>query len=77
MPSEIYRSAAGSEVTVSGKHMGIVTIDFDWFEEEACIEADPYFDRDDRQDPAIIATCECCGSQRIQVKIDPLDSLAS
>lgn len=77
MPSEIYRSSAGSEVTVSGKHMGIVAIDFDWFEEDGCIEADAEFDRSDPKDPAIIATCECCGTQRVRVKIDPLDSLAS
>lgn len=77
MPSEIYRSEAGSEVKVSGKHMGIVEIDFDWFEEGACCDAEPSFENDDRKNPGIMATCECCEPLWIPVKIDALDSLAS
>lgn len=61
---------------MSGTHMGIVEIDFDWFEEEVCIEADPSFNWD-REEPGINATCECCGHWWIPVKLDPLDSLAS
>lgn len=39
-----YRTKAGSTVKISGKHSGISNVEFDWFEEEACIECDvdPY-----------------------------------
>ena len=72
--SIIYRSENGSEVRVSGKHWGKIEIEFDWFEENGCIEAEPSFDKDDL---AILADCECCGHQTIPVKLDTLDSLAS
>jgi hypothetical protein len=72
--SIIYRSENGSEVRISGKHWGVVEIEFDWFEEEGCIEADPTFDQDDL---SILAVCDCCGPQRVAVKLIALDSLAS
>lgn len=76
MADIIYRSDAGSEVRVSGARHGIITIDFDFFEEEACIEAEPGF-HDDPKEPGILATCECCDPQWIPLKVDVLDSLAS
>jgi hypothetical protein len=39
-----YRTAAGSLVTISGAHARNYAIDFDWFEEEACIECHPSVD---------------------------------
>ena len=35
-----YRTAAGSRVTVAGKHGGEFTVDFDWLEEGGCIECE-------------------------------------
>lgn len=79
MPSEIYRSEAGSEVRVVEGQNGrrIVKIDWDWFEEEGCIEAEPFFDTTNPDKPAIVAICGCCEDQVVQVKLDTLDSLAS
>lgn len=57
-----YRSAAGSTVTVP--RWGVWEMEWDWFEEQACIEARPTFD-DDPREPAIVASCDCCGDQRI------------
>ena len=39
-----YATKAGSCVEISGKHFGISNVEFDWFEEDACIECDvdPY-----------------------------------
>lgn len=34
----------GSKVKVEGAHKGIVTVDFDWFEEDACIDCEPDID---------------------------------
>ena len=49
-----YRTAAGSEVTVSGKYGGIYDFDFDWFEEGACVEAAPYI-----LDDCLCWACDC------------------
>lgn len=39
LPVGIYRTAAGSEMRVSGKHAGISEVLFDWFEEpDACLD---------------------------------------
>ena len=39
-----FMTPSGSTVTVTGEHKGIVTVDFDWFEEEACIDCTPDID---------------------------------
>jgi hypothetical protein len=59
-----YRSKAGSTVTVP--RWGVWEMQWDWLEEGACCDARPSFD-DDRDEPAILATCECCDEQRIPV----------
>ncbi len=64
-----YVSEKGSTVKVTGKYSGIFTIDFDWFEEGACVEAHPEFNNDDNE-PAIIACCECCEDSPFVVPLD-------
>lgn len=72
--SKHYRTAAGSEVEISGKHNGIVTIDFDWFEENACPEARPVADTLHPDDPVLTWCCPCCdpGAARLQVVSEPV-----
>lgn len=42
LPNGTYRTKAGSEVRISGKHSGVASIDFDWFEEAgACCDCQP------------------------------------
>lgn len=53
-----YSTKAGSTVTVSGKHSGIFTISFDWFEEDACIECEPHYDQDNN---LLVWDCDYCG----------------
>lgn len=63
----------GSTVTISGKYLGIIEIDFDWFEEVACIEAHPTFNQD-FNDPMIVVECECCGVEEYKLsEITELD----
>ena len=50
-----YVTDAGSEVRIGGKHGGKVEIDFDWFEEDACLEAEPWV-----QDGELMWCCSCC-----------------
>ena len=61
-------SKNGSTLTISGKHMGIFNIDFDWFEEDACIEMYPDFNKD-YNEPAIIASCKCCNDSPFVVEL--------
>ena len=49
----VYRTENGSVVRISG---GRSEIDFDWFEEGACIDADVWV-----QDGELVWECECCG----------------
>jgi hypothetical protein len=49
LPNGKYRTAAGSTLTVSGKHSGKAAVEFDWLEEEgSCcdcqVNAYPEFD---------------------------------
>lgn len=62
----IFRSVAGSTVTISGKYQGIFTIDWDWFEEGACCDSQPDFNNDLFY-PAIIARCDCHGPMRVDL----------
>lgn len=60
MQNGTYRTPLGSIVTIDGKHSGIVTIDFDWFEESACIDAEPEVDRDTQELRWVCASgCGC------------------
>lgn len=45
-------------MTISGKHRGIFTIEWDWLEEGACCDSHPSFNWD-LEDPAIEADCDC------------------
>ena len=36
-----YRTRAGSTVRISGEHSGIYEIEFDWVEENACVDCVP------------------------------------
>ena len=58
---EVYRTPAGSTVEITGKHRGIVAITFDWFEENACMEAHPVENMSDKDEPMLTWSCECCG----------------
>ena len=41
MENGTYRTAAGSTLTVSGKHGGIFIVKYDWLEENGSIECEP------------------------------------
>lgn len=56
MNSGRYRTPCGSYVEVSGKHSGTYRIAFDWVEENACIECNPYV-----HDRELHWECEVCG----------------
>ena len=36
-----FKTKAGSLVTITGRYGGIAEVDFDWFEEDACIDCEP------------------------------------
>jgi len=38
LPNGHYRTAAGSEMWISGEHGGISEVSFDWLEEGACLD---------------------------------------
>ncbi len=54
--SRTYETEAGSTVTVSGRHGGEYDISFDWVEEAACVDCDPYV-----YDGALRWSCDFCG----------------
>lgn len=60
--SSRWRTACGSTVEVSGQHHGVVTIDFDWFEEGACIEAARSVSVEIGPEPMLHWECACCGA---------------
>lgn len=64
-----YRTKAGSSLTISGKHGGIFTVYFDWFEEpDACCECeDPH--PDEMIDGRLFLwwSCEECGGGRAEI----------
>jgi len=57
MSEKYYISENGSMVREFGKHLGSFEINFDWFEEGACVESAPHWERDDN---CIVALCDCC-----------------
>lgn len=58
LPRGHYRTAAGSEMWVSGKHGGISKVEFDWLEEGGCIDCEPNAYDDEG---ILIWTCDECG----------------
>ena len=38
LPNGHYKTAAGSEMRISGTHSGRSVVDFDWLEEGACVD---------------------------------------
>ena len=54
----IYRTEAGSIVEITGKHCGVVSVDFDWFEEGGCCDCvpEPYPEED-----LLVWNCVLCG----------------
>jgi len=56
-----YRTERGSTVEISGAHRGASVIEFDWFEEGACPEANPSCDVTDPADAWLFWHCTCCG----------------
>ena len=54
LPPGKYHTASGSEVLIREK--GGTVIEFDWFEEDACIEAEPWI-----EDRKLLWSCDCCG----------------
>jgi hypothetical protein len=65
---ERYRTASGSRVEISGEHRGISVIEFDWFEEGACIEARPSAETGDRDEPMLYWFCECHGDGQARLR---------
>jgi hypothetical protein len=65
LPNGTYRTAAGSTLKISGKHGGIVEVDFDWLEEpDACLDCSPspYPDED-----FLTWQCDYCGGGSAQL----------
>jgi len=62
LPNGHYRTAAGSEMWISGEHSGISAVEFDWIEEEhACINCQALVYE---QEGYLVWRCEYCGGGR-------------
>ena len=58
LKSGSYHTKAGSTMQISGKHSGISEVDFDWVEEDACVDCEVQaYDRDGY----LIWSCDYCG----------------
>lgn len=66
LPVGEYKTKAGSKMTVSGERGGISQVDFDWFEEGACIDCEP-----EPYDSAgfLIWHCGECGGGRAKLVV--------
>ncbi|MBC8186443.1 hypothetical protein H8E88_35635 [candidate division KSB1 bacterium] len=66
-----YRTKKGSIVTVSGKYSGIAKVEFDWLEEDACIDCvpEPYPEEFGINDYRLIWSCNYCdgGSAKLEL----------
>ena len=60
-----YKTKNGSIVVISGKHNGIIEIDFNWIEENnACCDCEPFVEND-----MLIWECKYCdGGNTILIK---------
>lgn len=63
-----YVSKAGSKVRLFGKSLKAYEIDWDWVEENVCIEAKPDFNMD-LDDPRIEASCDCCSDSPWSIRL--------
>ena len=58
LPNGRYRTAAGSEMRVSGNHGGRSEVSFDWLEEGGCLDCQASaYDRDGM----LVWECDECG----------------
>ena len=64
LPNGIYRTAAGSTVTISGKYSGISAVEFDWLEEGGCSDCVP---NAYEYEGDLIWHCDECGGGRAQL----------
>lgn len=69
LPIGKYKTAAGSTMTVTGKHGGISEVEFDWVEEDACIDCVPELYDDNGY---LVWTCRRCsgGSAKLERSYD-------
>lgn len=58
-----YKTENGSTVTITGKHCGIVTIQFDWLEEGGCIDCEP---STDVNEDVLYWSCDYCGGGQVR-----------
>lgn len=69
MKNGTYYTKAGSRLEISGKHSGIATLDFDWFEEGGCIDCKPNpYPEGDGGDWYITWACDYCGGGRARLE---------
>jgi len=61
-----YRTAAGSEMRVSGLRSGVSAVNFDWVEEGACVDCQPNVYDDDGY---LVWDCDDCGGGK--AKLEP------
>lgn len=73
LPVGIYRTAAGSEMRVSGNHAGTSEVLFDWFEEpDACLDCVvAAYDEDGR----MCWNCDECGGG--SAELFPVNSVST
>jgi len=64
LPNGHYKTAAGSEMRISGTHGGRSVVDFDWLEEGACCDCrvSAY-----EHDGDLLWECDYCGGGRAQL----------
>ncbi|MCR4297553.1 MAG: hypothetical protein NUV75_02185 [Gallionella sp.] len=65
LPNGHYRTAAGSEMWISGTHAGKSVVEFDWIEEDnACLDCVPEaYD----SDGWLVWHCDYCGGGRAEL----------
>ena len=64
LPNGHYRTAAGSEMWISGANSGISRVDFDWLEEGACFDCVP---NAYEFDGMLIWHCDECGGGQAEL----------
>lgn len=63
LPNGKYETEKGSMLEISGKYGCIARVNFDWLEEDGCIDCqcEPYPEEFDDNDWRIVWNCEYCG----------------
>ncbi len=70
MVNGTYKTQAGSIVRISGKHSGIAEVEFDWLEEDACIECEPNpYPEDDGGRLILTWSCDYCGGGKAELTL--------